>query len=97
MMQSPTQPMMQSPAQPTMQSPAQPTMQSPAQPIMQSPTQPTMQSPQQISDEIVNGVIKQDDNLDSNIEIIRKYKALMDDGIISEEEFNKKKKELLGL
>ena len=97
MMQSPTQPMMQSPIQPMMQSPTQPTVQSPAQPMMQSPTQPTMQSPQQISDEIVNGVIKQDNNLDSNIEIVRKYKALMDDGIISEEEFNKKKKELLGL
>jgi hypothetical protein len=28
---------------------------------------------------------------------IRKYKALLDDGIISEEDFNLKKKQLLGI
>lgn len=33
----------------------------------------------------------------NNIDEIRKYKKLLDDGIITEEEFNKKKKELLGL
>ena len=33
----------------------------------------------------------------SNADEIRKYKGLLDDGIITEEEFNAKKKELLGL
>jgi hypothetical protein len=33
----------------------------------------------------------------SNADEIRKFKTLLDDGIISQEEFDKKKKELLGL
>lgn len=33
----------------------------------------------------------------SPVEEIRKYKALLDDGIISQEEFESKKKQLLGL
>ncbi|MCQ4637144.1 SHOCT domain-containing protein [Anaerovorax odorimutans] len=33
----------------------------------------------------------------SSADEIRKYKELMDDGIISQEEFEAKKKELLGL
>ena len=33
----------------------------------------------------------------SPVEQIREYKALMDDGIITEEEFQAKKKQLLGL
>lgn len=33
----------------------------------------------------------------NSIEEIKKYKELMDSGIITEDEFNQKKKELLGL
>jgi hypothetical protein len=38
-----------------------------------------------------------DEKTDDNTDIIRKYKALLDDGIITSEEFNKKKRDLLGL
>lgn len=41
--------------------------------------------------------VNQEVNTLSAADEIRKYKALWDDGIISEEEFNLKKKELLGL
>ncbi|MDO4176685.1 MAG: SHOCT domain-containing protein, partial [Bacillota bacterium] len=33
--------------------------------------------------------------MSTNIELIRQYKQLLDDGVITEEEFEKKKKELL--
>ena len=42
-----------------------------------------------------NYPIKNYDNVASNIELIKKYKELFDAGIISEEEFSVKKKELL--
>ena len=38
-----------------------------------------------------------DDNSEKSIDEIRKYKKLLDEGIITQEEFDKKKKELLGL
>ncbi len=37
-----------------------------------------------------------DDELNS-VDILREYKSLLDDGIITEEEFNSKKKEILGI
>ena len=37
------------------------------------------------------------DNTDAIVEQIRKYKSLLDDGIITQDEFNAKKKQLLGL
>lgn len=40
---------------------------------------------------------KKESNLDNPIIEIRKYKELLDEGIITEEEFQKKKKELLNL
>ena len=36
-------------------------------------------------------------NMDSSIDEVKKYKALLDEGIISQDEFDKKKKELLNL
>ena len=36
-------------------------------------------------------------SLDNNIEVLEKYKELLDKGIITQEEFETKKKELLGL
>lgn len=44
-----------------------------------------------------NGDVVHEPQRTNSIEGIREYKQLMDDGIISEEEFEQKKKELLGL
>lgn len=107
-MQNPIQPgPMQSPLhQGQIISPIQPgEMQSPIQegqiqnPIEQGPIQSPIQQSQS-PDLMYNYnqlTEKVNDDIDNNIEMIRKYKALLDDGIISEEEFNQKKKELLGL
>lgn len=43
------------------------------------------------------GNAKSDTSLSSPVEEIRKYKQLLDDGIITAEEFSQKKKQLLGL
>ena len=40
---------------------------------------------------------KKENNNDNKFEEVKKYKDLLDSGIISQEEFDKKKKELLGL
>ena len=37
------------------------------------------------------------ENVNDPIEEIRKYKSLLDDGIITQEEFDAKKKQLLGI
>lgn len=42
-----------------------------------------------------NGVIDPTDSSDNNVEKLRKYKQLLDDGIITQEEFEAKKKEIL--
>ena len=46
--------------------------------------------------EIIEANVSQETTVDP-YEEIRKFKALLDDGIISQEDFDKKKKELLGL
>lgn len=40
-------------------------------------------------------VIEKDDNSNSSISLLKQYKELLDTGVITQEEFEKKKKELL--
>ncbi len=46
---------------------------------------------------IIAEAIKEKENIPSSADEIRKFKVLLDDGIISEQEFEEKKKQLLGL
>lgn len=39
--------------------------------------------------------VKEDEKENENIEMLQKYKKLLDDGVITKEDFDKKKKELL--
>ena len=41
--------------------------------------------------------LKRENSSESSADQIKKYKELLDDGIISQEEFDAKKKQLLGL
>lgn len=45
----------------------------------------------------VLALVKKENNASNNVDTIKEYKKLLDDGIITEEEFDAKKKQLLGL
>ncbi|MEB5950472.1 SHOCT domain-containing protein [Enterococcus innesii] len=48
-------------------------------------------------DQIISSNTQGSESADSNADELRKFKGLLDDGIISQAEFDEKKKELLGL
>jgi predicted Zn-dependent peptidase len=48
-------------------------------------------------DQIIYSNTQGSASADSNADELRKFKGLLDDGIISQAEFDEKKKELLGL
>lgn len=48
-------------------------------------------------DQIISSNAQEPTSADSNADELRKFKGLLDDGIISQAEFDEKKKELLGL
>ena len=48
-------------------------------------------------DQIISSNTQGSASADSNADELRKFKGLLDDGIISQAEFDEKKKELLGL